>query len=793
MKYHNHIAQPTVSGIATILLLAFLLSLHPLRAQDYSLGVITDYPKSVQLDSVLEIMTDQIDRTIGATGRVILDNEDISYGNATRSQIVDNYIKISQIKDFIILVGGESVKGVYNNGKFPKPTFGIGIIDPAIQGIPYNNGKSGTPNFTYIWANSGLASNLKKFQELIPYRHLTILADYATAISLQSAAGNPQLALLENTLNADISVLEVGADIGASINNIADETDAVYISNIGIRSDIEIQSLANQLIEKKLPSFSSQKNHVNQGILACLADDDSFSQLVRKLGVMVDETISGKPLQEMEVKTANFESLYINDATADALGIGLPLDIVFTSKSVKVKNGMPVYSLEDVLEFAFNKNLNIAISKQDIDLAIQDVKAARSAVIPNLDLFLNGRQINEESANNVFNNPQQLINGQLQLDQVIFSQRAIAGIKIAKYYQKAQEFLTEADILDAIFNTFSDYLNVLSAKSVLAIARENLENLEINLENATSQVESGALSVSELNRWESEVALAKQEVVEASTALSESKVRLNNRLAYALESEYDIQDITVDDQLFQQIREGILAQYVRTSEDIGVVTDFLVSEAVQSNPNKMFIVEQINAQERLRMQNQHAFYMPDLALQAQTTQVFFRGGAGSEPVEDRDFINNTWSIGVGLKYPIFARTRRSIDLQTSKIQLDQLNNTRGQIENDLELAVRSSVYQAIAAGTNIDFSKIASENAEENFESIQLRYRQGDVDITRTIDAQRAAIQAKLRYVVSVYDYLRSQIQLQYAVGFFTLFAPEEEIAEFRDRFLSYQNINPNE
>jgi hypothetical protein len=45
-------------------------------------------------------------------------------------------------------------------------------------------------------------------------------------------------------------------------------------------------------MERKLPSFSSQQDHVYQGILASLADDNRFSQLIRKLSVMVDETIS---------------------------------------------------------------------------------------------------------------------------------------------------------------------------------------------------------------------------------------------------------------------------------------------------------------------------------------------------------------------------------------------------------------------------------------------------------------------------------------------------------------------
>jgi outer membrane protein len=179
-----------------------------------------------------------------------------------------------------------------------------------------------------------------------------------------------------------------------------------------------------------------------------------------------------------------------------------PFEVLFIAKLVKTENGLPVYSLSQIMELAFEHNLSITISQQDVELAIQDVKLARSAVLPNLDLTVNAKQINEESANALFDQPERKLNGSLQLNQVIYSQEAFAGIKIAKYFQKAQEHLTNAEILDVMLNVYNDYLNVLAAKSILQIEEENLENLEINLNIAKLQVESGALSQTELYRWE---------------------------------------------------------------------------------------------------------------------------------------------------------------------------------------------------------------------------------------------------------------------------------------------------
>jgi outer membrane protein len=773
--------------IKTIITLFLMISILPLKAQEFKIGIVTDFKQSFELDSTLWFMVNQIDQTIGSGKQVTISPEDVSYGNTGLHEAAKNYGELVEKTDLAILIGGNSIKGVSNMGHFPVPTFGIGIIDPGIQEIPYMEGKSGIPNFTYIWPTNGLEVDLIEFRRIVPFEHLTLLVNPGTALSLASEGRTAGIIKLEQKLNTKIRILEMEEDILAALEKLNPETDAIYISDLGVRTSSEIRKLANRLIEKKIPSFSGNKWHVYQGILTCMADDDSFAQVVRKLGVMVDEALSGKPMEDMEVKTMYSERLFINEQTANAINLSLPFEVLFTAKSVKIDEGLPIYSLEDIIELSFKNNLNIAISNQDIQLAMQDVKAARSAVLPNLDFFVNSRQINVESASASIDQPQQLLNGQLQLDQVIFSQKAIAGIKIAKYYQKAQEYLTEADILEEILNTFIDYLNVLSAKSVLNIEGENLENLEINLNIASVLVESGALSRTELYRWESEVALARQKVVEASTNLLALKSGLNKRLAYVLEKEFDVEDISVDDQLYQQFRTGIIGQYVENVQDIRILTEFLVEESVNSNPNKKFLVHQINALDRKRKQDKQMFYSPDIALQAGTTQVFARGGIGSEALEGRDFIDNTWRIGVGLRYPIFAQTIRKNDLRTSTIQLDQLNNSRILLDQDLELAVRTAVLNAIAASTNIDFSRLASENADNNFKLMQIRYREGDIDITQLIDAQRNLIQAKLRYAVSVYDYISSQLNIQYAVGFFPMLASESKNDEIRTRFLEYK------
>jgi len=777
-----------------ILLIPFLvLSFFGVNAQEFKLGVVTDFQQSVELDSVLQLMVTQIDQTAGSGKKIILQKADVYFNCQTLEEADGNYQRIAARTDVVILLGGVSIKGAAQRKLFDKPTIGLGLIDPELQNISYKDGKSGIPNFTYIWSSAGLQSDLAQFKKIFPFKHLTLLVNRGSDITIDVNKHSRQIDSLQNSLGCKIYTLEIGQNIGTSLDKLNPETDAVYVADLGIRPKEDVRNLANQLITKKLPSFSSYKWHVYQGMLACLTEDDSFEQITKKMGIIVVDALEGARLEEMNVNIDFKQKLLINQQTADAIGLALPFEILFTSGFLYEKAGLPAYSLDKIIEKAFQHNLNIVISNQDIELAVTDVKAAKTSVLPNLDLALNGRQINVESANATFDNPQRLLNGQLNLNQVIYSEKAFAGIRIARYYQKAQEYLTEAIIQEVLLNTYIDYFSVLSAKSVLSIKQENLKTLEKNLEIARLQVGIGAVSQSEIYRWVSEVAIARQDLIEASTSLEDSKIALNNRLGFVLENNFDIEDVSIDDQIYQQFKNGIFSEFVHNTKDISIVTDFLVQESVTNNPNKRVIFEQINALERINTQNKRMLFTPDVMLQANTNQVLARGGEGSQETGTNNFIDNTWSVGIGLRYPIFSQNQRRVELQTSRIQLDQLNNSKLQLDQELEMAVKKSILSTISTSTNIDFSRIAADNATSNFELVQVRYQEGDLDITQFIDAQRAALQSKLRYSVSVYEYMISHLQLEYTVGFFTLLSNESKKEDFKNRFMQFRNFNEYE
>lgn len=308
------------------------------------------------------------------------------------------------------------------------------------------------------------------------------------------------------------------------------------------------------------------------------------------------------------------------------------------------------------------------------------------------------------------------------------------------------------------------------------------------MELAQARVDVGSASNADVYRWESELASATQAVIQARTTHETAKLQLNTLLANTLEREYDVEDVTIDDELYQSFRNAPMVEFVKTPRDMNLATDFMVQEALQDNPNKKLLLANIQAAERTNTQNQRLLYTPQVALEAQAGRVFLRDGAGSTEVPGFPLQDDTWQVGVSLNYSIFQGNLRRANLQRSRIQLEQFGYSQERLDQQLELAVRAGVLTLLAASTNIEFSQTASDNAQLNFELVQENYREGKVIITQLIDAQRAALQAKLGYAFSVYQYLEAQLQLEFAIGFFTEFAEPEDIDAFQQRFESFKN-----
>ncbi|MEM6842086.1 MAG: TolC family protein [Bacteroidota bacterium] len=773
-----------------------LLGSFSIHAQSINIGVISDFEPSPNLEGVINRVVREIDQTTGALQAALLDTAILGVTDIESAQRY--YDQLGGRVDIVLSLGSVTTKGLSLVNDLSIPVVALGIIDPTLQEIPYVNGTAGKKNFTYIWPTRDLEIELATFNKIHDFRNVAVFVDEKAALTVNEQKVQNLIDSLTTQLNTAITIIPIGTDTEQLVDQLPAEIDAAYFTVMFSQSESQIQRLINQLNERKIPTFSGNAQLLEYGVLGSMANENDLDQLIRKLAIMTDEIISGSDLAQMPVTLDTKQNLYVNIATAKKIQLPIPFEVLFTATLLgNDDEAGKTYTFEEIAEKSLAANLDIQVSYQDITLSEMQVKLARANMLPSLDAGLTASQINEERANAAFNSPERALTADLTFTQLIYSEQAVAAIKIAKYLEKAQEYNTEAEVLRVLLETYTAYLNVLSAKTNVLIQQENLLNTRKNKDLADIRVNLGASSNADLYRWESELAFATQSVIDAQTTLLSAKLQLNTLLANTLEVEFEVEDVSLEDELFTDFRESQLAEVVNTPQSLQIVSDFLVTESQYQNPNKKALLENIYATQRQLTQNKRLFYVPTVALQAQTSQILERGGVGSTidasamALGMTEFQENSWSAGVSLSLPIIDGRARRVSIQQSKIQLDQLGNSQTLLDQNLELGVRAGVLDLLRATTNIQNSKSASESALENFELVQENYKQGQVTITQVIDAQQAALEARLASAFSIYEYIQAHLQLEFNLGFFMILMPEDQLQDFNNRlqqYLSNQN-----
>ncbi len=774
------------------IVLLFITSTLSLFGQ-INVGIITDLEKNAQTSLMVDALIQEIDKITGVNLKV-QSSKDIQFFDISSESMAQEVYRNLKA-DLVLSIGGLSTKSLSNLRNLSIPVIGLGVVDPFIQNIAFENGKSGKRNFTYLLTSRDIGTEIKSFQKLAGFNRLTLLIDPAVNKTLQGSLGEQFIDSIQNKLGIEVKIVVAEADIDSVKSNLAN-SDAVYFLAMISRSKEYISSISDFLIEEKIPSFSTSKQHVEYGILASSSGDNGMEQIFRRIAVMTDDILSGREAADIPVAFTIIESFYLNIETAQKMDFSVPFEVILTANIIgKKSEDESNYSFSEIANLSLEKNLDLKISYKDIDVSALDVRLNRANILPSFSSGVSASQINEERANASINTPERSLNLDLTLTQVIYSEEAIAAIKIAQYLKSAQEYQTEAEILNVLLNTYNAYLDVLAAKTNLAIQRENLENTRTNLDLAKVRVDIGTSGSADLYRWESELANATQSVIDAQAGLFALKLKLNNLLANALEDDFEVNDIGLEDDLYSAYKNSPLTGLVTTPQSLKIASDFLLQESLNNNPNKKQLLENIKASERQLKLNRRLFYVPTVAFQTQMTEVLARGGEGSEtdptiPSFGPGLQDNTWFAGVSLSYPIFSGMNRQVSKQRSLVQLDQLNYSNTSLDQGLELSIRSSTVSLLSATTNLNYSRISAESALKNFELVQSNYKAGTVNITQLIDAQQAALTAQLASAISVYEFISANLQIEYALGFFSMFLTEQELEDFKKRILEYVSQN---
>ncbi|MEQ9618586.1 MAG: TolC family protein [Deltaproteobacteria bacterium] len=770
-------------------IILFLLTAATEVSYGINIGIIFDGPSDLNsktLDTYMKEITDltkdEFTVRFPADKVITADWTEAGVSKAIERQLSDPGV------DILITLGIIGSTEAARRTDFPKPVIAPWVIEPSLLGLTVaEDGGSGVRNFYYLSRPQRLGKDIETFKEIAGFQRMALL--YMPVVTRLIPG-------IENTVNRiarengiEIVLIPVTRSVQNTLASIPRDVQAVYVSPILNYTEAEKAELYDGIIEKNLPSFSMLgKSEVDEGALMGLTPELNLTREARRAALVVQSILLGDNAGNFPVEFNIEERLIINMATARSIKFS-PTWQVLTDADL-INDAAPetgrILTLEHAVEESVEANLDLLAADEFVAAGAQDIKLAMSRLLPQSDIFLENTYIDKDRAEaSLGTQPQRELSAGGNLSQLIYSESAWSNVTVQRRLQDSRVFTRDEIRLDIIAATAIGYLNVLRAKTIENIQKDNLKLSKSNLEIAKVRRDIGVASPAEVFRWESEISSDRIEVVNAEAARKNTEILVNRLLHRPQGEQFTTVEAGLDDPSLL-VSDPRLDKYVENPESFKLFMEFMVSQGLEQSPEISNVDSLIAAQDRILTSTKRAFWSPTVLAFGEIRHFLYEGGAGSNvdfgnqlPFDITSPDDTEWVVQLQASFPLFRGGGKIADYRKARKELSRLRYERDSTAERVEEEIRTSLNDAGASYPSIRFSLDAADAAHKNLELVTDSYSRGVVSIIDLLDAQNAALSADLNAANATYNFLIDLMDVQRAAGKFDFFTTPE----YRDRW----------
>jgi outer membrane protein len=756
------LAARLVAGV--IALVGFALMAE---ARDVRVAVVSDGPVSRQIFSV-EAIEREIANVAGPGSRILLPPDkrftgDWSLEGAAR--VFDRALADRDV-DLVIAMGVLTSQHASRLEVLSKPVIAAMVIDPILQEFPLVEGRSGRRNFTYVADFQSVAQEVRAFHEIVGFRHMVALVDASLLEALPRIALKASEAATE--LKVRISLATTTDDVAEVLARLPAGIDAVYVTPLRF-NEAQQRELAQALIARRLPSFSVVgRSEVEQGLLMSTGGAERDTErLARRIVLMIQRVADGEDPSTFDVAFPTSQRLLINMRTARAIGFSPRWQFLADAQQIDAaQEGSQSLTLLEAMRAALDANPALAASRARLGSAEDDVRIARSDLLPSLRAVGSRTKIDEDRTSPLLQAEDTTAVG-AEFSQVIYSERAWAGYSISRSLAEAQAQVERTDMLDTLNDSAVAYLNLLRTKSVEEVRRNNVENTRKNLETSRVREEVGLGGRSDYLRWVSQLATDKQNLLFAESQRRQAETEVARILHRPASPPFTTVESGLDDPL-TLISSPRTQAFLDTPAKWAVFMDYAVQTSLDNAPEIAQASRVVDARQRALDSATRAYYLPDLALVSSGSKVTAREGAGSLSIPGAPD-DESWSVSLQASLPIFTGGLRNAQRSQARYELRAGEADRASAVDGIEARARAVLHRTAASWPSIELSRTAADAADENLANVAEAYARGAVSVTDLIDAQEAALSAGLAATDAKYGFLIDFVGVLRSMGEFEI------------------------
>ncbi len=415
---------------------------------------------------------------------------------------------------------------------------------------------------------------------------------------------------------------------------------------------------------------------------------------------------------------------------------------------VEIHNGM-ILNVTDCVALAFKNSPKIRRKKYELDIAKSNVGIAKSAFFPTLGAGVGFNY--ERNSDSIYYDKRyrDLPVVGVSVSQLIWDfGKSTANIKMEEFYKIAAEYEFMDALCYALFDIKAKYYNLLQAKALYNVAKNNVEINKKFLEFSKGKSKAD-VATAKLNLSEAEI-----KFIEAENTLNNAKYDLSNAMYLDYQPIYDIENTPTftynDDYAYG-------SKHVETRPFEAYVFPFEIKDAptiaYKNSPDLQVLISTKNAMEQALKYIKRS-YLPEL-----------RADAGYGYNKTNFTHNNSLTVGVNLSSSVnLMELKHSI--KGADAQLSLADDEIILFKKDLYYELQRAFNNVERAKKQVPTAKKEVEQALSNLEIVEEHYKTNELNYVALQDARKDYIRALDSYIASIYNYNIALIQVEMAMHY---------------------------
>jgi len=409
--------------------------------------------------------------------------------------------------------------------------------------------------------------------------------------------------------------------------------------------------------------------------------------------------------------------------------------------SLLIPSAAQALTLEEGLRIVADSGRDVKIARMQEDAARAGVSLARSPWLPQVSVYGNETRLRYQPTARfgsvvVPTSQDQFLTYGVTANQLLYDfGKTSSSIDAAGYNLKASEIETRRARNRSALDFILVYYDLLESDKLLQVSAEEVKQYEAHKHDADVRYAGGVVT--------------RNEVLQAEVALADSRQRY-----LVAENSRSLLASRVNSLLLRHLDEPVQPEEVRQSPSAGVTLDAAWAVAEAESPELQALDADIRSKEE-SIKSTRAEYLPTLYL------------SGGYQYQENEFMvyPRNWSLIAGASFNLFSGGATSARVHIGTSELASLRATRDKILDAVRLDVKGAYLNLQSSTQQIEVTKTAVAQAEENLRLQRLRYQEGVGTATEVLDAVTLLTATGTGTWKARYGFARAEAGLLYAMG----------------------------